>query len=95
MEIICRVKDQGACQEREYTAQNGNKETFASMPFLLESGGDTMYAEMIQEQARKQGQLSKDYYYKVQLQLAARPWQDQQGSTRYENRITITKIAVL
>ena len=96
MEIICRIQEQGALQEREYTNQTtGTTEKFASMPFILQSGGDTIFAEMVQEQARKQGTLSKDYYYKASLQLSARPWTDQQGQRRVENRVTLTKICVL
>ena len=95
MEIICRIAEQHALQEREYTTQQGQVEKFASMGFLLQSGSETVYAEMVQEQARKQGTLSKDYYYKATLQLQARPWTDQQGQQRHENRITLTKIALL
>jgi single-stranded DNA-binding protein len=95
MEIICRIIEQGALQEREYQTQQGTKEKFASMGFVLQSGGETIFAEMVQEQARKQGELPKDYYYKATLQAYARPWTDQQGQQRYENRVTLTKIAVL
>ncbi len=95
MELICRIIEQGALQEREYTTQQGTREKFASMGFLLQSGSDTLYAELVQEQARKQAALSKDYYYKVQLQTQHRPWNDQQGQLRHENRVTLTKIAVL
>ena len=95
MEIICRIIEQQALQEREYTTQQGTKEKFASMGFVLQSGGETIFAEMVQEQARKQGELPKDYYYKATLQTYARPWTDQQGQQRYENRVTLTKIAVL
>ena len=49
----------------------------------------------IQEQARKQGTLSKDFYYLATLQMQARPWTDQNGVQRYENRVTITKLTVL
>ena len=95
MELICRIKQQQALQEREYQTERGTMEKFASMGFVLESGDETLYAEMIQEQARKQGALSPDYYYKATLQAAARPWTDQRGHARYENRITLTKICVL
>ncbi len=96
MEIICRIIEQGALQEREYTnQQTGTTEKFASMGFVLQSGGDTFFAEMVQEQARKQGQLSRDFYYKAAVALQARPWTDQQGQQRYENRLTLTRICVL
>ena len=95
MEIICRIQMQGALQEREYQTQQGTQEKFASMPFVLATGGETVYAEMVQEQARRQGVLSTDYYYKATLQFNARSWKDQQGQQRWENRVTLTKIAVL
>ena len=86
---------QGALQEREYQTQQGGQEKFASMPFVLASGGETVFAEMVQEQARRQGVLDTSYYYKATLQVQARPWQDQQGQQRWENRITLTKISLL
>ena len=95
MELICRIQEQGALQEREYTTQQGTVEKFASMGFLLQSGSESVYAEMVQEQARRQGVLSKDYYYKATIAATTREWKDQQGQTHYENRLTLTKIAVL
>ena len=38
MEIICRIISQGELQEREYTTQQGAKEKFATMPFVLAYG---------------------------------------------------------
>ena len=95
MEIICRITDQQALTEREYTTQQGSVEKFATMGFVLQAGSETLYAEMVQEQARKQGTLSKDFYYKATLRVQARPWTDQQGQQRWENRITLAQIAVL
>jgi len=95
MEIICRIVNQGALQEREYTTNQGTQEKFASMGFTLASGSDTIYAEMVQEQARKQGTLDTNFYYKAQLSLQVRTWKDQQGGDRYENRITLTKLSLL
>ena len=95
MEIICRIVEQLPLQEREYKTQQGTVEKFASMGFVLQSGGETLFAEMLQEQARRQGVLPKDYYYKATLAFQARPWNDQQGQQHWENRVTLTKIAVL
>ena len=53
MEIICRIALQGAVQEREYTnQQTGTQEKFATMPFVLQSGGDSFYCEMVQDRYR-------------------------------------------
>lgn len=91
-----RIQEQGSLQEREYqNRQTGAVEKFATVPFVLQHADCTFYAEMIQEQARKVGTLPKDFYYLATLQATARPWEDQQGAKRYENRLTLTKICVL
>lgn len=96
MEIIVRIQEQGALQEREFTNRQTNmQEKFATMPFILVHGSDVFYAEMIQEQARRQTELSKDFYYVATLQAQVRPWDDQQGAKHYENRLTLTKLCVL
>lgn len=96
MEIICRIQQQDALEEREYESrQTGNREKFASMGFHLVSGGDSLYCEMIQEQARKQVELSKDFYYKATLSFTERTFTDKNGKTRYENSLMLTKICVL
>ena len=96
MELIVRIQEQGALQEREYqNRQTGSMEKFASMPFVLSHGGDTIFAEAVQELARKMSALYRDYYYLATLQVQARPWTDQQGVQRYENRVVLTKLCVL
>ncbi len=96
MELIVRIQEQGALQEREYqNRQSGAMEKFATMPFVLIHGGDTLFAEMVQDQARRQATLSQDFYYVAKLQLQARPWTDQQGVQRYENRIVLTSMCPL
>ena len=96
MELTVRIVNQGALEEREYTnQQTGQKEKFATMPFVLQHGSDKIYAEMIQEQARKQGTLDPNYYYVASLSVQARPWTDQQGRQRYETRVVLNKISVL
>lgn len=96
MELIVRIQNQGALEEREFTnKQTGQAEKFAVMPFVLQHGGDTIYAEMIQEQARKQGTLDPNYYYVANLSVQARPWTDQQGRQRYETRVVLNRISVL
>ena len=95
MELTVRIVNQGALEEREFTnQQTGQKEKFATMPFVLQHGSDKVFAEMIQEQARKQAVLDPNYYYVAYLSLQARPWEDQQGKQRWENRVTLNKIVV-
>ena len=96
MELTVRIVNQGALEEREFTnQQTGQKEKFATMPFVLQHGSDKIYAEMIQEQARKQGTLDPNYYYVANLSVQARPWTDQQGRQRYETRVVLNRISVL
>ena len=96
MEIIVTIVDQQALQEREYDNKNtGQREKFATMGFLLRHADCTFFCEMVQEQARRQTVLDRNYYYVATVQAQARPWQDQQGATRYENRLTLTKLAPL
>ncbi len=95
MELICRIQMQSALQEREITTRQGQKEMFAPMPFLLVRGDETFFAEMIQEQERKQCQLDVNYYYKAQLQPTVTTWRDQQGVERFTNQLRLTKITVL
>lgn len=95
MEIICRIVEQGALTQRRYTDRQGQEQTFTSMPFVLASGTDTLYAELTGEAAAKQGPASKDYYYKADLQLRADRYTTQQGEERQSTRIYINRIAPL
>jgi len=96
MELIVRIQEQHALQEREYkNRQTGATEKFASVGFELVHGDCTFYAEMIQEQARKVGTLSKDFYYVATILAQSRSWEDQEGTKRFENRLTLTKLCVL
>ncbi len=96
MELTVKIEKQFPLQEREYTnSRTGSNEKFASMGFLLAHGADTFYAEMIQEQARAAAQYAKNCYYVAHINCAARPWTDQQGVERFENRLTLTSLAVL
>ncbi len=96
MELTVRIQEQLPLQEREYyNNRTGSNEKFASMGFLLSHGTDTFYAEMIQEQARAAAQYAKNCYYVAHINFASRPWTDQQGVERFENRLTLTSLAVL
>jgi len=96
MELIVRIIEQGSLQEREYQNKTtGAMEKFASLPLVLQHGDCTFFAEAVQDMARKMGSVSRDFYYVATLQAQARPWTDQQGVQRYENRLTLTKLCVL
>ena len=97
MELIVRIVSQGALEEREYpNKQTGTPEKFATMPFVLQQGDDTFYCEMIQDQARRQAQLSQDYYYKASLTCrCVEVKQKESGKTFLKQHMTLNKICVL
>ena len=96
MEIICRIFKQLPLEEREFTnQQTGEKEKFASMGFVLQCGCERLYAEMLQEQARKQPQLDTNYFYKAYLTSDVRSYIDKMGSERHETRLKLNRICLM
>lgn len=95
MEIIVRIKEELPLTEREFTNRNGMVEKFASKGLILQSGGETIYCELLQENARNCGNLDKNFYYKAQLQVNARDWEDSNHQRRWENRIIVKSLAIL
>ena len=95
MELICRIIEQHDLVERDYTTADGNVQRFASMGFVLASGGEAYYCEMVQEQARRQGRLPQNCYYKASVAAVVRPWVDQQQRKHWENHLKLTKIEAL
>lgn len=94
MELAVRIIHQGALEERDYNNERtGQTEKFACMPFVLRHGSDTIYAEMIQETARKQGTLDPNHLYIAYLSTWAKPWSN--NNERYENRFTLNRIVAL
>ena len=54
MELQVRIASQGNLEEREFTNnETGQKEKFATMPFVLQHGSDRIYCEMVQEQTER------------------------------------------
>ena len=96
MEIICRIVKQLHLQEREFdNRQTGQREKFATMGFVLQSGSDRLYAEMVQEQARRQATLDYNYLYKACLKPGVHTWTDQGGQERYETRVVLQSITLM
>lgn len=95
MELVCRIIEQGVLNEREFTNRDGNPERFASMPFTLQHGSDVIYAEMVQDTARKMGQLDKAYFYVATLNFQVRKYTDKDGRERFETRAICSKIVFL
>ena len=66
------------------------------MGFVLTDGVDTMYAEATGDYARSLvGHLNEGDTVRSQLSTSVRSWQDQQGQTRYENKIYISTIKAI
>lgn len=95
MELICRIVKQGELEEREYTSRDNTVERFASMSFELQHGSDRIYAEMVQETARKCGKLDLNYYYVASLNLKVASFKDKNDKERWETRVVCTKLSVL
>lgn len=92
---MVRVVAQHPLQEREFSNQQGSTERFASMGFELRRGSDTIYAEMVQETARKQGPVDKNSLFVAEVQFQVRPWKDQKQQERFENRVILTKLSAV
>lgn len=94
MELICRLIKQEPRRESEYE-KDGQKQKFVSIGFHLQQGDDSFYAEMIQEAALKQGELTPNYYYRASLKMSERSFTDKNNETRTETRIILSKICLL
>lgn len=65
------------------------------MPFVLKHGSDTIYAEMIQENARSCGPIDKSRLYYATLQFTASVSKDKDGNGWMRTRVTVQKFADL
>ncbi len=95
MELICRIVKQHPLQTRQYTDRNGMLQTFTSVGLNLASGTDTLFAEITGEDAVRCGQMSDQYFYKVDLSARAEAWTDKDGNQRNGTRLYVNRIAIL
>jgi hypothetical protein len=96
MELIVRLERQDALIERQYNSKRSNQvENFASMGFLLRHGNDTLYAEMVQDTARRQGKLEQGQLYVASISFSAMSWNVEQGLPRMYNQVILTKLVKL
>ena len=95
MELICRIIEQQPLREFEITKENGMKEKLGSVGFKLQSGDDTLFAEMVGDQAYKTEVYDKDFYYKVRLTLRYTERATKEGGKFYGTQVRINNIALL
>jgi hypothetical protein len=96
MEKTMKIQKLLPIQDRQYNDQQGWAKVFTSMGFVLTDGVDTMYAEATGDYARSLvGHLNEGDTVRSQLSTSVRSWQDQQGQTRYENKIYISTIKAI
>ena len=96
MEKTMKIQKLLPIQDRQYNDQQGRAKVFTSMGFVLTDGVDTMYAEATGDYARSLvGHLNEGDTVRSQLSTSVRSWQDQQGQTRYENKIYISTIKAI
>ena len=93
MEKTMKIQKLLPIQDRQYTDQQGQPRVFTSMGFVLTDGVDTIYAEATGDYARSLvGHVNEGDTVRTQLSTGVRDWQDQQGQTRYENKVFINNI---
>lgn len=95
MEIIGRIISQSPLQTVETRNREGKTEMLSILGFELQSGSDRLYAEMLQEQARRQATLDYNHLYKACLKPGVHTWTDQGGQERYETRVTLQSITLM
>lgn len=95
MEIICRVEEQGALVENEFTAKDGSKKKKETMRFKLKCGSDSFYADMVFENARNQGVVDKSCLYKATIYLEGVSGESEDHRSWSTTRITLIRLCVL
>ncbi len=51
MEVLAKIENVGTLQQRSFTDQQGQQQTFSTLAFVLNLGRDRIYCEAIQETA--------------------------------------------
>jgi len=92
MEIICTVDKVLPMEQREYTDQNGQRKNIISRGIILNLGFGNFYAELFGENALKFSDNAPSGLCCARIGLSARPWRDNNGKERWENRITLYEL---
>ena len=79
--------------ERQYVDRQGQQQGFVSRGIVFSDGIDTIYGELIGEQARR-NDLAPDMNCCVQMTCAVREWEDKNHTTRYSNELIINRIGL-
>lgn len=94
MEKDVMIKECSGYKERQYQKQDGSTDVFKSMGFVLKSGAEEFYGEMVGDAAER-NKLTEFYnscMYVVRGTWRHRTWQDSKGETRHENTFIITDL---
>ena len=59
------------------------------------AANDTLYAEMVQDTARRQGKLEQGQLYVASISFSAMSWNVEQGLPRMYNQVILTKLVKL
>lgn len=93
MEKIMTIQTVMPVSERQYTDKQGQQQTFISRGLALTDGIDTLYAEIIGDNARRTD-LKEGMTCCFSLVVTRRSWKDKNEQERYSNDITIHKIGI-
>lgn len=92
MEKRIYIQKQLPLTEREWTKEDGVKQSIAVRGFVISDGIDTIFAEAVGDFARSLPVFDTRATHVVQLQMYCRHYTDSNGVERYSNEARITKI---
>ena len=93
MEKIMTIQRVMPVNERQYNDKNGAQQNFVSRGLLLTDGIDTMYAEIVGDNARRTD-LKDGLTCNFSMSVTCRRWEDKNHQERYSNDITIHRIGL-
>lgn len=96
--MLVTIKKSFPMVEREYeNKRTGQKDVFRSKAYILSDGLNQWYAEAIGNQAQllEKNPLDESQWCQADLSFTVREYSDTNGVVRYNNEITIQRIANL
>lgn len=93
MEKLLTIQQILPVNEREYVDRLGQKNIFVSRGLIVTDGVDSIYAELIGDNARRTD-IAEGVTAMMQMVCTARKWEDKNHNARYSNEITINKIGL-
>lgn len=93
MEKLLTIQQILPVNERDYVDRQGQKNIFVSRGLIVTDGVDSIYAELIGDNARRTD-IAEGVTAMMQMVCTARKWEDKNHNARYSNEITINKIGL-